>query len=242
MFQSAAALAAIGVCVAGIAGCNGSPTAPSGAAVYSQTDLRVGTGAAATSGSIVKVMYSGWFFDASQPNQKGLQFDSSVGGPGLTFTLGIGAVIPGWDQGVVGMMEGGSRRLVIPPSLAYGGARYAAIPPNATLVFEIELLSVGPVPAVTTQPSDQTVSQGGTATFTAEASSAPKVQWQVSSDGGSTWRNLADGAPYDGVTTTTLTVTGVTPSLNGSRYRAVFTNTANSVNTVASNAATLTVL
>jgi FKBP-type peptidyl-prolyl cis-trans isomerase FkpA len=239
--QAAAAAAAIGVCALGTAGCNGSPTAPSSAAVYSQTDLRVGTGAPAQVGGLVRVNYTGWFYDASQPNQKGLQFDSSAGTTGLQFTLGIGSVIPGWDQGVAGMAEGGFRRLVIPPSLGYGAGRYGPIPPNTTLVFEIELLSVGIVPIVTTQPADQSVTAGQTATFTFEATGASAVQWQVSSDGGSTWRNLADGDLYSGVTTTTLTVTGVTSAINGSRYRAVLTNSANSVSTGATNSATLTV-
>ena len=136
------ALAAIAVGAVVVAGCNGSPTAPSGAAVYSQTDLRVGTGADAITGSSITVNYIGWFYDASQANQKGVQFDTSGGGAGLTFTLGAGAVIAGWERGVVGMKEGGLRRLVIPPSLAYGSYRYRSIPPNATLVFEIELLTV----------------------------------------------------------------------------------------------------
>jgi hypothetical protein len=241
MFRRVAVSAAIGACAVFLAGCNSSPTAPSSSAVYSQTDLRVGTGATAQAGLLVLVHYTGWFFDASQPNQQGVKFDSSVGGAGFQFTLGTGSVIAGWDQGIVGMMEGGLRRLVIPPGLAYGAARYGPIPPDTTLVFEIELLAVGVVPAVTTHPSAQTVTAGQTATFTAAASGAPTVQWQVSSDGGATWRNLTNGAPYDGVTTTTLTVTGVTTALNGSRYRAVFTNSVNSVKTATTNAATLTV-
>jgi FKBP-type peptidyl-prolyl cis-trans isomerase len=141
MFQRVAVLAAIGACAVSIAGCNSSPTAPSSSAVYSQTDLRVGTGATAQAGGLVLVHYTGWFYDASQPNQKGLTFDSSAGGAGFQFTLGIGSVIAGWDQGLVGMMEGGLRRLVIPPSLAYGSSRYGPIPPNSTLVFEVELLT-----------------------------------------------------------------------------------------------------
>jgi FKBP-type peptidyl-prolyl cis-trans isomerase len=71
-----------------------------------------------------------------------VQFDSSVGQTPFTFTLGAGQVIAGWEQGVQGMKVGGVRRLVVPPSLAYGQSRYGPIPPNATLVFEIELLEV----------------------------------------------------------------------------------------------------
>jgi FKBP-type peptidyl-prolyl cis-trans isomerase FkpA len=129
--------------VVGAVGCNNTTTGPSSAAgVFTQTDLRVGTGATAAVGNIIKVFYTGWFYDAGQTNQKGLQFDASVGANGYQFVLGAGNVIAGWDQGLVGMKEGGIRRLVIPPSLAYGAARNGPIPPNSTLVFEVELISV----------------------------------------------------------------------------------------------------
>jgi FKBP-type peptidyl-prolyl cis-trans isomerase FkpA len=113
---------------------------------YTQTDLRVGTGTEATASRRVTVNYTGWLYAANAPENKGQQFDSSLS-PGRTpfaFTIGAGEVIRGWDQGVVGMRVGGQRRLVIPPALAYGstGAGNGAIPPNATLVFDIELLSV----------------------------------------------------------------------------------------------------
>jgi FKBP-type peptidyl-prolyl cis-trans isomerase FkpA len=124
-----------------VAGCNSSPTSPSSPA-FSQTDLRVGTGNAAATGSSLTVNYTGWYYDASKSDKKGLEFDSSAGQTPLTFTLGAGTVIPGWDQGLVGMRVGGLRQLIIPPSMAYGGTRYASIPPNATLVFEIELVEV----------------------------------------------------------------------------------------------------
>lgn len=125
-----------------ITGCGDSPTAPSNNAPFSQTDLRVGTGASAASGNVVTVHYTGWLYNASQPDQKGPQFDSSAGGTAFSFTLGAGQVISGWDQGLVGMKVGGLRRLVIPPSLGYGTVRNGPIPPNATLLFEIELLGV----------------------------------------------------------------------------------------------------
>jgi FKBP-type peptidyl-prolyl cis-trans isomerase len=127
--------AALVICVA----CGGdSPTSPS----LTQTDLVVGTGATAASGNRVTVAYTGWLNDTAQPNGKGRQFDSSAS---FSFTLGAGQVIKGWDQGVVGMRVGGQRRLVIPPDLAYGsaGAGGGVIPPNATLVFDITLNSVG---------------------------------------------------------------------------------------------------
>ncbi|MGH8639592.1 MAG: FKBP-type peptidyl-prolyl cis-trans isomerase [Burkholderiales bacterium] len=124
------------------AGCSESLTSPSGNAPFSQTDVRAGTGATAINGSVVTVHYTGWLYSESRPDQKGMQFDSSVGGTAFSFTLGVGAVIGGWDQGVAGMRVGGLRRLVIPPSLAYGASRNGPIPPNASLVFDIELLQV----------------------------------------------------------------------------------------------------
>ena len=99
-------------------------------------DLVAGKGAEATRGRSVRVHYTGWLTD-------GTQFDSSVGGSPFTFRLGAGEVIDGWDQGVAGMKVGGKRKLTLPPELGYG-ARGAPpdIPPNATLVFEVELLAV----------------------------------------------------------------------------------------------------
>ena len=123
-------------------GCTELPAEASGSAPYSQTDLRAGAGAAAVNGNILVVNYTGWFYDVSKPQQKGLQFDTSLGRGPLQFTLGVGDVIAGWDVGLVDMRQGGLRRLVIPPSLAYGGVRQGPIPPNATLVFEVELVEV----------------------------------------------------------------------------------------------------
>ena len=89
------------------------------------------------------VQYTGWLFDPSKADQKGLVFDTSIGSTDpFSFTLGAGQVISGWDQGLVGMKVGGLRRLVVPPSLAYGTSRNNSIPPNATLVFDIELVSL----------------------------------------------------------------------------------------------------
>jgi len=126
-----------------LAGCGGSdtPTAPTTttSAPYSQTDLVVGTGATATAGSFVTTTYTGWLHDSSKPDAKGAQFESGSYGP---FRLGTGAVIAGWDQGIVGMRVGGQRRLVIPPGLAYGAAGSGPIPPNATLVFDVTLTNV----------------------------------------------------------------------------------------------------
>lgn len=128
------------------AGCRSSATSPTSAtsatssAPYSQTDLAVGTGAQANPGSRATVSYTGWLYDSSKLNGKGTQFDTSQN---FAFVVGAGQVIKGWDQGVAGMRVGGQRRLVIPPDLGYGSnGAGSAIPPNATLVFDISLLSV----------------------------------------------------------------------------------------------------
>ena len=123
-------------------GCTSAPTSPTTTAAFSQTDLRVGTGAEAATGQVIQVNYTGWLYDASKTDHKGAQFDSSIGKTAFSFTLGSGQVIKGWDSGVVGMKVGGLRRLVIPPSLGYGAVRTSGIPPNATLLFDIELLSI----------------------------------------------------------------------------------------------------
>jgi FKBP-type peptidyl-prolyl cis-trans isomerase len=136
------------VLVASIAtACGGgtdSPTSPSTQprGEFSQTDMTVGTGAEATAGRRLTVHYTLWQYDPARLENKGTQYQSSVGAAPFGFTLGAGGVIRGWDQGVVGMRVGGRRRLVLPPELAYGAAGNPPIPPNATLIFEIELLDV----------------------------------------------------------------------------------------------------
>ena len=123
-----------------VAACSKSPTTPTAttsSAPYSQTDLVVGTGAAAVATSRVTVSYSGWLYDTSKTDGKGTQFDSS---PSASFPLS--GVIAGWQRGVPGMKVGGQRRLIIPPDLAYGTSGGGPIPPNATLIFDIGLLAV----------------------------------------------------------------------------------------------------
>jgi FKBP-type peptidyl-prolyl cis-trans isomerase len=108
------------------------------------TETKVGTGAPATAGKQVTVHYTGWLYDAKTADHHGTKFDSSRDrGEPFAFRLGAGMVIRGWDQGVADMKVGGTRTLVIPPDLGYG-ARGAGgvIPPNATLVFDVELLDV----------------------------------------------------------------------------------------------------
>ncbi len=107
-------------------------------------DVKVGNGADAATAKNVTVHYTGWLYKADAVDQRGLKFDSSRDRrEPFTFQLGVGQVIRGWDDGVLGMRVGGQRTLVIPPQLGYG-ARGAggAIPPNATLVFDVELLDV----------------------------------------------------------------------------------------------------
>ena len=126
------------------------PTAPPAAKqpparpAFTRTDLQVGTGQEAHKGRNISVHYSGWLYDPTKPEMKGRMFDSSRGREPFNFQLGAGQVIPGWDQGFDGMKIGGRRRLIIPPSLGYGvdGAGGGIIPPNATLIFEMELLDV----------------------------------------------------------------------------------------------------
>ena len=124
------------------ASCSNSPNAPSSSFPYSQVDLLVGTGTQAASGNTLTVNYTGWLYDPTKPDNKGLQFDTSIGRDTFTFTLGTASVIEGWDKGLVGMKVGGIRRLVVPPSLGYGSVRNFSIPPYSTLVFEIELVGI----------------------------------------------------------------------------------------------------
>jgi len=139
---SAFAVAALLALSTLVSGCSESPTSPSNYAPFRQTDLRLGAGDEAVTGKVLTVTYTGWLYDTSQISQKGATVDSSVGRDPFTFTLGAGSVIEGWDLGLVGMKAGGLRRLVIPPSLAYGQSRVGPIPPNTTLLFEVELLDV----------------------------------------------------------------------------------------------------
>ena len=126
------------VCLATLAACGGDTgTSASTGGTLVVEDLVVGTGATAAVGDTVTVHYVGMFTN-------GTKFDSSYdrGAPLPPFRLGAGQVIPGFDQGVTGMKVGGKRCLTIPPSLAYGSAGRGQIPPNTTLVFEVELLAI----------------------------------------------------------------------------------------------------
>lgn len=130
------------LCALAVSGCGGSdssPTAPSANVPFSTTELRVGTGAEATTGRNVTVNYSGWVWDRLGTDNKGSRFDAG------TFSVTLpGNVIPGFSQGIIGMRVGGLRRVVIPPNLGYGNnpPNGSGIRPNETLIFEIELVSV----------------------------------------------------------------------------------------------------
>ena len=122
-----------------------SPTPPTSPSVgldvpFSTEDLRVGTGQEAMNGDRLSVDYTGWLYDPNAPENKGTEFDSG----NIPFTLGASQVIQGWDRGLLGMRVGGLRRIVIPPDLAYGDSGAPpAIPGDATLLFEVELVSIG---------------------------------------------------------------------------------------------------
>ena len=122
-----------------VTGCGSStPTAPSANVPFSTVDLRVGTGAEAALGSRVTVNYNGWLYNSGGIDNKGTRFDAGT----FPFVVGQG-VITGFSQGTVGMRVGGLRRVTMPPSLAYGTAGSPpTIPGNATLIFEIELVSI----------------------------------------------------------------------------------------------------
>jgi FKBP-type peptidyl-prolyl cis-trans isomerase len=141
---------AVLACIA-LSACSGkSESPPSGVAATNpvsglqKVTLKAGNGAAIGGGQIAVVQYTGWLYEAGAPDHKGRQFDSSrTRREPFKFPLDTGSVIKGWDQGVVGMKIGESRRLIIPPELAYGDAgANGVIPPGATLVFDVELVGI----------------------------------------------------------------------------------------------------
>lgn len=105
-------------------------------------DVVTGSGTAAASGKTLTVNYTLYLYDGSKANLRGNMIETSVGKTPFEFPLGAGKVIAGWDQGLVGMLTGGSRTLTIPPSLGYGSVAQGNIPANSTLIFDIQLVSV----------------------------------------------------------------------------------------------------
>jgi len=105
-------------------------------------DTVAGTGKEAVAGVTAVVNYTGWLYLPDAPLQHGAQFDSSVGREAFSFPLGAGRVIPGWDEGVKGMKVGGKRTLIVPAAMGYGENGAGPIPPNANLIFDVELLDV----------------------------------------------------------------------------------------------------
>jgi FKBP-type peptidyl-prolyl cis-trans isomerase len=129
-----------------LAGCspNTTPEAALSTAQLKITELKPGTGPAIKVGQTAVVHYTGWLYVEDAPDHKGKKFDSSLDrNDPFSFPVGGGQVIQGWDQGVAGMQVGGQRRLVIPAELGYGSrGAGGVIPPNATLLFDVELLSI----------------------------------------------------------------------------------------------------
>lgn len=101
-----------------------------------------GTGAVAANGKTVTVRYTGWLYDGTRADFKGPQFDTSVGKADLSVVLGSGSVVKGFNDGLIGMAVGGTRTVTIPPDQAYGAAGKDSIPPNATLIFQLQLITV----------------------------------------------------------------------------------------------------
>ncbi len=139
-----ALIALLALVAAASAGCDfgsSTPTAPDQTNVqYSQIDLTVGTGAVAAAGNTVTVSYGAWLYSDTAADHKGQQFDAGT----VSFVLGGNSIIKGFDMGVTGMAVGGTRRVICPPSLGFGaaGSQTANVPPNAALVFDIQLNNV----------------------------------------------------------------------------------------------------
>jgi FKBP-type peptidyl-prolyl cis-trans isomerase FkpA len=144
MKQTLSALAcALAVAMAAVPACAAAAQpAAQPAAVVKKTDTLAGSGKVAQPGSTVTVHYTGWLYAPKADKQHGEQFDSSVGGAPFTFKLGAGKVIKGWDEGLVGMKVGGKRTIVVPAALGYGSRGAGPIPPNANLIFDVQLIEV----------------------------------------------------------------------------------------------------
>jgi len=136
-------LSALVLAACGGGGSDAPAAAPVGPSALQTSDTLVGAGAMAATGNTLTVNYTGWLYSSTAANFRGAQFDTSVGKQPFQFKLGVGSVIAGFDQGLVGMRVGGTRVLIIPSAMGYGAAGVAGlIPPNSALVFSVELLAV----------------------------------------------------------------------------------------------------
>jgi FKBP-type peptidyl-prolyl cis-trans isomerase FkpA len=140
----AAAAVLFGALLAGCSRQEAPPSSNASGEIIIMTDIKTGTGPAIAKGQTAVVHYTGWLYLEGAPENKGKKFDSSRDrGQPFSFPLGAGRVIQGWDEGVAGMQVGGQRRLVIPPEKGYGASGAGGvIPPNATLVFDVELMGI----------------------------------------------------------------------------------------------------
>lgn len=151
LLASSALIASLGLTACGGGGgsagtpVNSDPNGWNAVTTLKTADAAIGTGATADAGKPVTVTYTGWLYDVRNADTKGTKFDSNVGGTPLPFVIGANGVIAGFEQGTQGMKVGGKRTVTIPANLGYGSAGAGtAIPPNAALVFDIELLAVDP--------------------------------------------------------------------------------------------------
>ena len=137
--------AAVALLTTGCDSDNASPTDPSQSNIeFTTTDITVGTGAQAAAGNRVTTNYTLWLYNGAGTDSKGIRLQSSTdpGGMPLDFVLGTQGILQGFQQGVLGMRAGGKRRVYVPSNLAYGSSPPSGIPPNAALVFEIDLLTL----------------------------------------------------------------------------------------------------
>lgn len=182
---------------------------------FKQSDNPVGTGAVAANNDLLAINYTGWLYDASKADFKGAKIDSSIDrGTPLTFTLGTGQQLPGWDQGLVGMRAGGKRTLILPASLAFGATArdaiaqvgtnvYAPIPANSPLIYEVQLISVTKaisLPVVTVTSVD-TLPGTGAQAVTGKTVSVAYTGWLYDSQ-----TNTKIGTAFDSSTSFAFTL------------------------------------
>ena len=174
----------LGLCALALGFADCSSTDPSPVTDLVLVDMTTGTGAEVKVGQTVAVHYNGYFYDEKATTQLGKRFATSENGDPFQFVVGAGEVIPGWDRGVVGMKVGGLRRLVIPPSLAYGATGSGIIPSNSTLVFDIDMVEIVVDPEATPTPTP-------TPTPNRHATNDPRAELRTPSAWGRSSRSCA---------------------------------------------------